>query len=66
MTATDYLRSQSFEPDAFQLEAAAAIDRGESVVVTAPTGAGKSATAAVMPEVRTTLPDKCAGSIWPS
>ena len=31
-----------FTPDEFQLEAAEAIDDGSSVVVTAPTGAGKT------------------------
>lgn len=45
MSATGYLRGQPFEPDRFQLEAAEAIERGESVVVTAPTGAGKTAIA---------------------
>jgi len=33
------------EPDAYQLEAAAAVDDGRSVVVSAPTGAGKTAVA---------------------
>lgn len=46
MTATAYLRGLPFEPDPFQLEAAGAIERGESVVVTAPTGSGKTAVAA--------------------
>ena len=36
-----------FELDPFQLEAARAIDEGESVLVTAPTGAGKTAIAEV-------------------
>jgi len=36
-----------FEPDPFQLEAAAAIRSGESVVVTAPTGSGKTLVAEV-------------------
>ena len=40
--ATRFLAAQPFVPDAFQVEAVAAIDRGESVVVTAPTGAGKT------------------------
>lgn len=40
--ATRFLAAQSFVPDPFQVEAVAAIDRGESVVVTAPTGAGKT------------------------
>ncbi len=44
-SAQDYLRGLAFSPDPFQLEAAAAIDRGDSVVVTAPTGAGKTAVA---------------------
>jgi ATP-dependent RNA helicase HelY len=43
--ATEYLGSLPFPPDTFQLEAAAAIDAGESVVVTAPTGAGKTVVA---------------------
>lgn len=37
-----FLEAQGFEPDAFQLEAIAAIERGASVVVTAPTGSGKT------------------------
>jgi ATP-dependent RNA helicase HelY len=45
VTATSYLRSQAFVPDRFQLEAAEAIERGETVVVTAPTGSGKTAIA---------------------
>jgi ATP-dependent RNA helicase HelY len=40
--ATRFLDAQPFPPDPFQVEAVAAIDRGESVVVTAPTGAGKT------------------------
>jgi ATP-dependent RNA helicase HelY len=45
VSATGYLRDLPFEADPFQLEAAAAIERGETVVVTAPTGAGKTAIA---------------------
>jgi ATP-dependent RNA helicase HelY len=40
--ATRYLDSLPFAPDPFQKEAAAAIDDGKSLVVTAPTGAGKT------------------------
>lgn len=40
--ALQFLESQPFVPDRFQIEAAEAVDRGESVVVTAPTGAGKT------------------------
>jgi len=43
--AIDYLASLPFAADRFQLEAAEAIDRGESVVVAAPTGSGKTAVA---------------------
>ena len=45
MNATRYLASLPFPPDGFQVEAAAAIDRGESVVVSAPTGSGKTVVA---------------------
>ena len=45
MSATEYLRGLPFSADRFQVEAASAIDRGESVVVTAPTGAGKTVVA---------------------
>lgn len=45
MKATEYLASLPFPADRFQNEAAAAIDRGESVVVAAPTGSGKTAIA---------------------
>ena len=38
----DFWRGVEFEPDQFQLEAAEAIGQGSSVVVTAPTGAGKT------------------------
>ncbi len=43
--AVSFLHSLPFEPDGFQAEAAGAIDRGETVVVTAPTGSGKTAVA---------------------
>ncbi len=45
MTAAEYLSGLPFPPDRFQVEAAAAIDRGETVVVCAPTGSGKTAVA---------------------
>jgi ATP-dependent RNA helicase HelY len=45
VSAAAYLHGLDFEPDGFQLAAAEGIDRGESVVVTAPTGAGKTAVA---------------------
>jgi ATP-dependent RNA helicase HelY len=38
----DFLAAQPIEADPFQVESVAAIDWGESVVVTAPTGAGKT------------------------
>ncbi|MDX1690479.1 MAG: DEAD/DEAH box helicase, partial [Acidimicrobiia bacterium] len=40
--ATAHLEGLDFAADAFQRDAAAAIDAGRSVVVTAPTGAGKT------------------------
>ena len=42
MTALSYLSGLPFAADAFQVDAAEAIDAGESVVVTAPTGSGKT------------------------
>ncbi|MCU0280659.1 MAG: DEAD/DEAH box helicase [Acidimicrobiia bacterium] len=45
MTATGFLAGLPFAPDPFQAEAAAAIDRGETVVVCAPTGSGKTVVA---------------------
>ncbi len=45
MRAYDYLAALPFAADRFQIEAAEAIDRGASVVVTAPTGSGKTAVA---------------------
>ena len=45
MSARAYLASLPFPADRFQVDAAAAIDRGASVVVTAPTGAGKTVVA---------------------
>ena len=45
MSAVAYLKGLDFEPDRFQLAAAEATDRGETVVVTAPTGSGKTAVA---------------------
>jgi ATP-dependent RNA helicase HelY len=43
--ALSYVAALPFEADQFQREAAAAIDRGESVVVSAPTGSGKTVVA---------------------
>lgn len=43
--ASEFLGGLGFLPDAFQIEAASAIDAAESVVVTAPTGAGKTVVA---------------------
>ncbi len=45
MRATDYLATLPFAADPFQRDAAAAIDRGESVIVAAPTGSGKTVVA---------------------
>lgn len=45
MSAVAYLQSLPFRPDRFQVEAAEAIDRGETVVVSAPTGSGKTVVA---------------------
>ena len=42
MSLTRFWRGFEFEPDEFQIEAAEAIESGMSVVVTAPTGAGKT------------------------
>lgn len=47
MSYSDYLDSKPYQPDPFQIEAAEAISRGGSVVVTAPTGAGKTLIAEV-------------------
>jgi ATP-dependent RNA helicase HelY len=40
--AWEFLNGEGFEPDGFQIEAIAAIESGASVVVTAPTGSGKT------------------------
>ena len=40
--AAQFLADQPFDPDPFQVESVTAVDRGEAVVVTAPTGAGKT------------------------
>ena len=45
MNAAGYLAGLPFPPDPFQAEAAGAIDRGETVVVCAPTGSGKTVVA---------------------
>lgn len=42
MNLTEFWSGYDFEPDDFQVEAAEAIASGKSVVVTAPTGAGKT------------------------
>jgi len=42
MSVREFFRSLPYEPDAFQIAAAEAVEEGESVVVTAPTGAGKT------------------------
>jgi ATP-dependent RNA helicase HelY len=45
VSALDYVSRLPFPPDEFQREAAAAIDAGASVVVSAPTGSGKTVVA---------------------
>ena len=45
MSARGYLAGLPFSADRFQIEAADAVDRGASVVVTAPTGSGKTVVA---------------------
>ncbi len=47
MTFRDYFTGLPFAPDPFQVEAAESIASGRSVVVTAPTGAGKTLVAEV-------------------
>jgi ATP-dependent RNA helicase HelY len=42
MSLDTFFSALDFDPDPFQREAAAAVDEGASVVVTAPTGAGKT------------------------
>jgi len=45
VSARHHLERLGFAPDRFQTEAADAIDRGDTVVVTAPTGSGKTVVA---------------------
>lgn len=47
MTVQAFFQALSFQPDEFQVEAADSIASGRSVVVTAPTGAGKTLVAEV-------------------
>ena len=47
MTIEAFFRDLPFTPDRFQVEAAESIASGRSVVVTAPTGAGKTLVAEV-------------------
>ena len=42
MSTFEFFGELPFQPDPFQVQAAEAVERGESVVVTAPTGAGKT------------------------
>ncbi len=47
MTAAEFFGELPYRPDPFQVDSAAAIEAGASVVVTAPTGAGKTLIAEV-------------------
>ncbi len=47
MSIADFFATRPFPPDPFQVEAAKALEAGHSVVVTAPTGAGKTLVAEV-------------------
>ena len=47
MSADAFFAGLSYQPDSFQESAAAVIERGESVVVSAPTGSGKTLVAEV-------------------
>lgn len=47
MSAAEFFAGLSYEPDSFQVSAAGVIERGESVVVSAPTGSGKTLVAEV-------------------
>ena len=42
MSVHEFFSTLKFDPDPFQVVAAEAVERGQSVVVTAPTGAGKT------------------------
>ncbi len=47
MSVAEYLESKPYQPDPFQWDAAEAIESGRNVVVTAPTGSGKTLIAEV-------------------
>ena len=49
--AQRFLAGEGFEPDRFQIDAIEAIERGASVVVTAPTGSGKTLVAEAAIEI---------------
>jgi ATP-dependent RNA helicase HelY len=51
VAAQRFLAGETFDPDRFQMEAIEAIERGASVVVTAPTGSGKTLIAEAAIEV---------------
>ncbi len=42
MSLREFFAAQAFDPDGFQIEAARSVAKGRSVVVTAPTGSGKT------------------------
>lgn len=55
-TIRTFLEAEEFEPDGFQIEAIEAVENGDSVVVTAPTGSGKTLVAEAAIEIA-----RCAG-----